>query len=46
MSNDNLVNLLYYTDKDPLSHEDLTQKQIQEEIFEKLIKTLYIYLII
>ena len=38
MANDKLVNLLYYTDKDPLSHEDLTQEQIQNEIFEKLIK--------
>lgn len=38
MANQNLLKLLYYTDKDPLSHEDLTQEQIQEEIFEKLIK--------
>ena len=29
---------MYYTDKDPLSHEDLTQVQIQNEVFEKLIK--------
>lgn len=38
MANQDLLKLLYYTDKDPLSHEDLTQEQIQEEIFEKLIK--------
>ena len=38
MTNQNLLKLLYYTDKDPLNHEDLTQEQIQNEIFEKLIK--------
>ncbi len=38
LANENLMKLLYYTDKDPLSHEDLTQEQIQNEIFEKLIK--------
>lgn len=38
LANQNLLKLLYYTDKDPLSHEDLTKKQIQNEIFEKLIK--------
>ena len=38
MANQDLLKLLYYTDKDPLSHEDLTQEQIQDEIFEKLIK--------
>ena len=38
MANQNLLKLLYYTDKDPLNHEDLTQEQIQDEIFEKLIK--------
>ena len=37
-SNQNLLKLLYYSDKDPYSHPDLTQEQIQEEIFEKLIK--------
>lgn len=40
MANQNLLKLLYYTDKDPLSHEDLTQEQIQNEIFEKLIKVI------
>ena len=38
MANDELVNLLYYTDKDPLSHAALTSQQKKEEIFEKLIK--------
>ena len=37
-ANKNLMKLLYYTDKDPLSHEDLTQEQIQNEVFEKLVK--------
>ena len=38
LANQNLLKLLYYTDKDPLSHEDLTAEQIQDEVFEKLIK--------
>ena len=38
LANQDLLKLLYYTDKDPLSHEDLTQEQIQNEIFEKLVK--------
>ena len=38
LANQNLLKLLYYTDKDPLSHADLTEEQIQGEIFEKLIK--------
>lgn len=38
MTNDNLVKLLYYTDKDPLSQPSLTQEQKQKEVFEKLIK--------
>lgn len=37
-ANQNLVKLLYYTDKDPLSQPDLTTEQIQKEVFEKLIK--------
>lgn len=37
-SNQNLLKLLYYTDKDPLSQQDLTSEQIQNEVFEKLIK--------
>lgn len=38
MSNQNLIKLLYYTDKDPLSQPDLTENQIKEEVYEKLIK--------
>ena len=38
LANQNLLKLLYYTDKDPLNHEDLTQEQIQNEVFEKLVK--------
>lgn len=38
MTNQNLVKLLYYTDKDPLSQPDLTEKQLKNEVFEKLIK--------
>ena len=38
LANQNLLKLLYYTDKDPLSHEDLTAKQIQDEVFGKLVK--------
>ena len=37
-ANQNLLKLLYYTDKDPLANEDLTQEQIQNEVFEKLVK--------
>lgn len=39
-SNQNLLKLLYYTGKDPYSEEDLTQSQISNEIFEKLIKVI------
>ena len=38
MANDDLVNLLYYTDKDPLSQPHLTDEEKQAKIFEKLIK--------
>lgn len=38
LANQRLLKLLYYNDKDPLSQPDLTPKQIQEEVFEKLIK--------
>ena len=37
-ANQDLLKLLYYNDKDPLSQPDLTTKQIQEEVFNKLIK--------
>lgn len=38
MSNQKLLKLLYYNDKDPLNGEDLTQEQIQKEVFDKLVK--------
>ena len=38
LANQDLLKLLYYTDKDPLNHEDLTEEQIKNEVFEKLIK--------
>jgi hypothetical protein len=38
MANDNLINLLYYTDKDPLSQPPLTEEQKEKVIFNKLIK--------
>nr|DAZ11237.1 MAG TPA: hypothetical protein [Caudoviricetes sp.] len=38
MANDNLIKLLYYTDKDPLSNENLSEEQKESEVFEKLIK--------
>ena len=38
ISNQNLLKLLYYNDKDPLSKEDLTEEQIKKEVQEKLIK--------
>lgn len=37
-ANQDLLKLLYYTGKDPLSEEDLTPMQIRNEVFEKLIK--------
>lgn len=37
-TNQDLLKLLYYSGKDPLSEEDLTEEQIKNEIFEKLIK--------
>lgn len=37
-SNQRLVKLLYYTDKDPYAGEDLTPAQIKRDVFEKLIK--------
>jgi hypothetical protein len=38
MANQNLLKLLYYTDKDPLSGQDLTQDQIKGEVFNNLIR--------
>lgn len=38
LANQNLLKLLYYTDKDPLSGADLTEEQVEKEIYEKLVK--------
>lgn len=38
LENDDLIKLLYYEDKDPLSKAALDKSTKQEEIFEKLIK--------
>lgn len=38
MANDRLVNLLYYSDKDPLNQPYLTEEQKKKEVYEKLIK--------
>lgn len=38
LANQDLLKLLYYTDKDPLSHDDFTQEQISNEIFNKIIR--------
>lgn len=38
LANQNLLKLLYYTDKDPLSQEDITQETVQKEIFNKLVE--------
>lgn len=38
MANDNLVNLLYYTNKDPLKNPVLSEEQKRKEVFEELIK--------
>lgn len=38
MANNDLVNLLYYTDQDPLNQPHLSDEEKKEEVFEKLIK--------
>ena len=38
LANDDLVNLLYYTDKDPLSQPHLTDEEKKKNVYEKLIK--------
>lgn len=40
MNNQNLLKLLYYTDKDPLSQSDISDDIIRKEIYEKLIKVI------
>ncbi len=37
-SNQNLLKLLYYTGKDPYSEQDLSQTDVKDKIYEKLIK--------
>lgn len=39
MANNNLVNLLYYEDIDPLNGPSLSNEVKQNEVYEKLIKT-------
>lgn len=39
LANDELVNLLYYEDENPLGQSALSTEAKQKEIFEKLIKT-------
>lgn len=38
LENDDLIKLLYFEDKDPLSHDNLTSEFKQKEIFENLVK--------
>ena len=38
LANNDLVNLLYYTDQDPLSQPHLTDEEKKKNIYEKLIK--------
>lgn len=38
MANQNLMKYLYFTDKDPLAHEDLTKEDIQKEIYQKYLR--------
>ena len=40
LKNQNLLKLLYYNDPDPLQQQDLTNKQIQDEVFNKLIRVI------
>lgn len=37
-ANQNLLKLLYYTDKDPFNNQDLDEETIKTKIFNKLIK--------
>ena len=38
LSNQNLLKLLYYKDKDPLGKEDLSDEVIKNEVYENLVK--------
>ena len=42
-SNQTLLKLLYYTDKDPYSKPDLTTEQIKNEIYENLDFNTYLF---
>ncbi len=37
-ANQNLLKLLYYTDKDPFNNQDLNEETIKTKVFNKLIK--------
>ena len=37
-SNQKLLKLLYYTNKDPFAQPDITDETIKKEVFNKLIK--------
>lgn len=39
-ANQRLIKLLYYSDKDPLGHEDIPKEIVNEEIWNKLIKVI------
>ncbi len=38
LANQNLLKLLYYTDKDPLNHPDFKKEDIKDKFFEKLVR--------
>ena len=38
MANQNLMKYLYYTDKDPISNEDISAEDIRKEIYSKLLR--------
>ena len=38
MANQNLLKLLYYTDKDPCNNQDLSETIVKNEIYNKLIE--------
>lgn len=40
LANQNLIKLLYYTDKDPYNNEDLSPVEIQDNVYEKLVKVI------
>ena len=44
LANQNLLKLLYYTDKDPLSHEDFKKEEIRENQIGMNIILLLIFL--